>query len=48
MRLLTEFRFNFVKISYSGQQTQYLSEVKYNKNMVYGCDSGIQKIFCEF
>ena len=28
MWLLTEFRFNFVEISYSGLQTQYLTEVQ--------------------
>ena len=44
MWLLTEFRFNFVEILYSGLQTQYL-RYKYKKNTVYGCDLEKQNIF---
>ena len=46
MWLRTEIRFNFVEISYSGLQTQYL-RYKYKENTVYGCDSGKQNIFYE-
>jgi hypothetical protein len=46
MWLLTGFRFNFVEISYSGLQTQYV-RYKYKKNAVYDLIQEHKKTFCE-